>query len=196
MLTNTSKDIFRKLIPIQGDVSEVNLGLSPNDRDTLIANVNVVIHSAATLDFNETLRSTVVTNLLGTRRVIELCQQIRTLAAMVHVSSAYVNSFQLECDEILYPLKVDVKKVTNLVDGLSDDALLDIQKDLLGDHPNTYTFTKHFAEHEVAKFADKFPCGIVRPSMSEYYLYLINYSQFFVIKFTHILNFRILFLLL
>lgn len=161
------------MIPIQGDVSEENLGLSPDDRDTLIANVNVVIHSAATLDFNETLRSTVITNLLGTRRVMELCQQIRNLAAMVHVSSAYVNSFQLECEEVLYPLKVEVKKVTDLVNGLSDDALLDVQKNLLGDHPNTYTFTKHFAEHEVAKYADKFPCGIVRPSMSKRLLLLI-----------------------
>jgi len=39
---------------------------------------------------------------------------------------------------------------------------------LLKDHPNTYTFTKHLAEHEVANVASKFPCGIVRPSMSEY----------------------------
>lgn len=151
---------------MQGDVSEPDLGLSAVDRATLVDNVNVVIHSAATLDFNETLRSTVVTNLLGTRRVMELASQLRNLASVVHVSSAYVNSFELECDEVLYPLKCDVKKVTDLVEGLTDDALLDVQKDLLGDHPNTYTFTKHFAEHEVAKYADRLPCGIVRPSMS------------------------------
>lgn len=160
--------MFRKLVAVQGDVSEPDLGLSPADRATLIDNINVVIHSAATLDFSETLRSTVVTNLLGTRRVMELSNQVRNLAAMVHVSSAYVNSFQLECEEVLYPLKCDAKKVTDLVDGLSDDALLDVQATLLGNHPNTYTFTKHFAEHEVAKYADKFPCGIVRPSMSKF----------------------------
>lgn len=154
---------------MQGDVSEPELGLSPEDRSVLIANVNVVIHSAATLDFNETLRSTVVTNLLGTRRVMELCQKITSLAAMVHVSSAYVNSFNLECEEVLYPLKADVKKIIELVDGLNDNALLDIQEELLGDHPNTYTFTKHFAEYEVANCASKFPCGIVRPSMSMTY---------------------------
>lgn len=39
---------------------------------------------------------------------------------------------------------------------------------LLKDHPNTYTFTKHLAEHEVANVSSKFPCGIVRPSMSEF----------------------------
>lgn len=167
LLKDVSSDIFNKLVAVQGDVSEPELGLSRADRSVLISNVNVVIHSAATLDFSETLRSTVVINLLGTRRVMELCQQITNLAAMVHVSSAYVNAFQLDCEEILYPLKTDVKKVIELVDGLSDDALLDIQADLLGEHPNTYTFTKHFAEYEVAQCADKFPCGIVRPSMSK-----------------------------
>lgn len=170
LLEKSSRDIFLKLSPVQGDVSEENLGLSPADRTTLINNVNVVIHSAATLDFNESLRSTVVTNLLGTRRVMELCQKIKKLDAVTHVSSAYVTSFKLECEEILYPLKENVEKVVELVDTLSDEALATLQPDLLGEHPNTYTFTKHFAEHEVGNCADKFPCGIVRPSMSEYFV--------------------------
>ena len=38
---------------------------------------------------------------------------------------------------------------------------------LLKEHPNTYTFTKHLAEHEVNKCVSLFPCGIVRPSMSK-----------------------------
>lgn len=42
---------------------------------------------------------------------------------------------------------------------------------MLEDHPNTYTFTKHLAEHEVAKCAALFPCSIVRPSMSAYNLF-------------------------
>lgn len=35
---------------------------------------------------------------------------------------------------------------------------------LLKDHPSTYTFTKHLAEHEINKYAAKIPCAIVRPS--------------------------------
>ena len=35
---------------------------------------------------------------------------------------------------------------------------------MLKDHLNAYTFTKYLAEHEVNKYAEKFPCGIVRPS--------------------------------
>lgn len=167
LLETANADIFRKLIPIQGDVSEPNLGISPADRNMLIDQINVIIHSAATLDFHESLKPTVTTNLLGTRRVMELSKQVKNLAAMVHVSSAYVNSFLLETDEILYPAPDDADKVIDLATSLSEDALLELQPSLLKDHPNTYTFTKHLAEHEVNKMADQFPCGIVRPSMSK-----------------------------
>lgn len=167
MLKEASPDVFRKLIPIQGDVSEENLGISDADRQIIIQNVNVVIHSAATLDFHESLRPTVNTNLLGTRRVMVLCSEIRNLAGMVHVSSAYVNSYLVECEEILYPAPENAEKIIKLASELSEEELNAKQASILGEHPNTYTFTKHLAEHEVDKFAARFPCGIVRPSMSK-----------------------------
>lgn len=127
----------------------------------------MVIHSAASLDFNETLRSTVNINLLGTRRILELCKQTKGLKAMVHVSSAYVNSWRPEAEEILYPLASDLaEKVIDMVESLNDGALSEVTPSLLGVHVNTYTFTKHLAEQEVDKYVKLFPCGIVRPSMS------------------------------
>lgn len=168
LLKQQSEDIFKKIVPIEGDVGEEHLGISPENRAILVRNVNVVLHSAATLDFHESLKPTVQVNLLGTRRIMELCAECNDLQAMVHVSSAYVNSFRLEADEILYPAPDDAEKIIKLATTLNEDALLEIQATILKDHPNTYTFTKHLAEHEVAKCASRFPCGIVRPSMSEF----------------------------
>lgn len=167
-MQTSSNDIFRKLIAITGDVSEEHLGISPADRSILIDNVNVVIHSAATLDFNESLKPTVTTNLLGTRRVMQLCNEMKNLKSMVHVSSAYVNSYLVECEEILYPPPDNAEKIIDLATSLTNEALLELQPSLLKEHPNTYTFTKHLAEHEVNKYAATFPCGIVRPSMSKW----------------------------
>jgi fatty acyl-CoA reductase len=164
-LETNSRDAFKKLIPITGDVGEERLGLSDTDRQTLINNVNVVIHSAATLDFQQPLKPTVFINLLGTRRVLELCAEIKNLSSMVHVSSAYVNSYLLKTEEILYPAPEDAEKIINLAQTLNDEALNELTPGILKDHPNTYTFTKHLAEHEVNKYATKFPVGIVRPSM-------------------------------
>lgn len=160
-------EIFNKLVPIQGDVGLEDLGISPADRLTLINNVNVIIHSAATLDFHEPLKPTVQINLLGTRRVTQLAKSVRNLNALVHVSSAYVNAYLVECDEILYSAPANADNIIEMANTLSDEELLAKQPSILGEHPNTYTFTKHLAEHEVAKCADKFPCGIVRPSMSK-----------------------------
>ena len=165
LLEQTSSDIFKKLVAVAGDVGEEKLGLSPEDRKLLTNNINIVIHSAATLDFQASLKPTVLINLLGTRRVMELCQETKNLTAMVHISSAYVNAFLLETEEILYPAPDDAEKVIKLVKDNTEEELDRLTEDLIKDHPNTYTFTKHLAEHEVNKCANKFPCGIVRPSM-------------------------------
>ncbi|CAG9794521.1 unnamed protein product [Diatraea saccharalis] len=158
-------DIFHKLVPVAGDVGEENLGLSPEDKKTLLENVNVVVHSAATLDFQDNLRPTIKINLLGTRRVMELCKEMKNLKVMIHVSSAYVNSYLTEAHEKVYEAPEDAEKIISLVSTLSDEALDEIEPKVLKDHPNTYTFTKHLAEHEVKKCSDLFPCTIVRPTM-------------------------------
>lgn len=167
LLKEQQPEIFNKLIPIQGDVGLDDLGISQADRQTLIDNVNVIIHSAATLDFHEPLKPTVHINLLGTRRITQLAKSVRNLNALVHVSSAYVNAYLVECDEDLYPAPANPENIIEMVNTLSDEELLAKQPSILGEHPNTYTFTKHLAEHEVAKCAALFPCGIVRPSMSK-----------------------------
>ncbi|KAG5682034.1 hypothetical protein PVAND_011426 [Polypedilum vanderplanki] len=165
LLEERSQDVFNKLIPIEGDVGEENLALSASDRQLLIDNVNIVIHSAATLDFQASLKPTVLINLLGTRQIMQLCSQMKSLVAMTHVSSAYVNSFLLETEEILYPAPEDPEKVIELVKNKTESELETLTPGLIKSHPNTYTFTKHLAEHEVNKYAQKFPCAIVRPSM-------------------------------
>jgi fatty acyl-CoA reductase len=159
-------DIFQKLVAVAGDVGEENLGLGPADRRLLIENVDVVFHSAATLDFEATIRPTVTVNLLGTRRVVQLCKDAANLKALVHVSSAYVNSNRKgRVEEVVYPAPENAEKVIDLIASLSDEALTDLTPKLLKDHINPYTFTKALAEHEVANAISEVPSAIVRPSM-------------------------------
>lgn len=156
-------DLFKKLIAVAGDVGEENLGLSSQDRATLINTIEVVFHSAATLDFEADLKTTTNINLLGTRRLVQLCQEIKNFKALVHVSSAYVNSVLHDVDEIVYPAPADVNSFLKLVDTLDDAALIAKTPEILKDHPNPYTFTKHLAEHEVVNGG--LPTTIIRPSM-------------------------------
>lgn len=123
MINERTDKVFSKLIPVIGDVSEESLGISPEDRQTIINNVHVVIHSAASLDFNQPLRTTVNINLLGTRYVMELCEEMKSLQAMVHISSAYVNAYLLETEEKLYPPPMDAEMLIELVEKSTDAEL-------------------------------------------------------------------------
>lgn len=159
------EEAFAKVRAIAGDVSQPDLGISEADRKILTENVNVIIHSAASLDFKETLKPNVDINVLGTRRCLELGKQCTNLNVFVHVSSAYVNSFRKDCKEIIYDLAQDPEHIISLCSSHPESELDEMTPSLLGDHPNTYTFTKQIAEHSVRDYQTKFPCTIVRPSM-------------------------------
>lgn len=72
-------ELLDKIKPIQGDVSEPNIGLSPSDQELLSEKVNIVIHSAATIRFVETLSNALNLNTLGTKRLLELSYRFKNL---------------------------------------------------------------------------------------------------------------------
>ncbi|XP_065215844.1 putative fatty acyl-CoA reductase CG8306 [Planococcus citri] len=157
--------LFDNVVVVAGDVGEENLGLSEGDKANVIENVNMVYHCAATLDFDTDLPTNVNINLLGTKRILELCGQLKNCKGFLHVSSAYVNSDKKEVDEVLYEPPEDTEKVLDLVKSLDMAALDVITKKIIKSHPNSYTFTKSLAEHEVDKANVAFPTAIIRPSM-------------------------------
>lgn len=49
-------DFESKIIPIEGDMMEHELGISEEDRKTLCNEISIVFHSAATVRFDEPMR--------------------------------------------------------------------------------------------------------------------------------------------
>ncbi|XP_073992544.1 putative fatty acyl-CoA reductase CG5065 isoform X2 [Rhodnius prolixus] len=164
-LKKNSKHSLTKVVAIPGDITEPQLGLSPANRDTLIANVSVVFHSAATVKFDEPLNVSVNMNVCGTVKLIELCEAMPKLEAMVHVSTAYCNCDKREINESVYPSPVDAHKVMNVVKVLDEEMLDVITPQILATRPNTYTFTKTLAEQIVYEQSGKLPMAIFRPSI-------------------------------
>lgn len=68
-----------KIIPIQGDITSEELGISEYDQALLCQKVSIVFHSAATVKFDEKLKLSVTINMLGTKRLVELCQRMTRL---------------------------------------------------------------------------------------------------------------------
>lgn len=77
MFSQTKKSSLEKVVVVGADMSAVGLGLSPSDCQTLRDQVSVVFHVAASLNFSSPLPNALNTNVLGTRRIINLCQLMK-----------------------------------------------------------------------------------------------------------------------
>ena len=68
-----------KLVAVAGDCSLLKLGLSAEDEAMLAANVSYIFHAAATVRFDDPLRTAVLLNTRGTREVVELAKKMVNL---------------------------------------------------------------------------------------------------------------------
>lgn len=60
---------------VEGDVSKLDLGLSPENRK-LILDTNIIFHGAATVRFNESIRVAVNINVRGTKQMLLLAKEM------------------------------------------------------------------------------------------------------------------------
>ncbi|CAI5636233.1 unnamed protein product [Oreochromis niloticus] len=87
------------------------------------------------------------------------------LEAFIHISTAYANCNRKHIDEVIYPPPVEPKKLIDSLEWMDDGIVRDITPRLIGDRPNTYTYTKALAEYVVQQEQDKLNIGIIRPSI-------------------------------
>ncbi|XP_026277010.2 putative fatty acyl-CoA reductase CG5065 [Frankliniella occidentalis] len=155
----------RLLVAVSGDVSLPGLGLSAADRALLQDKVAVVFHGAATVRFDEPLKSAITINVRGTRELAELAVGMKRLQAFVHVSTTYCNTDRPEIDEKIYPPHADWAKMIGAMETQDSQHLDILTAKLLDGLPNTYTFTKSLGEHCIYSYRDKIPLVIFRPSI-------------------------------
>ncbi|XP_043522128.1 putative fatty acyl-CoA reductase CG5065 isoform X2 [Frieseomelitta varia] len=157
--------ILSRIHPVEGDVSLPDLGLSSADRTTLIKNVNIVFHVAATVRFNEPLNVAVNTNTKGTARIMELCKELKHLISVVYISTAYSNANILEIEEKVYTTSFKPSTVINMCETGDQKSIDLLEDEILRIYPNMYTFSKNLAEQVISNNADSLPVAIVRPSV-------------------------------
>jgi thioester reductase-like protein len=132
-----------RVVPVAGDLCLPGLGIDPRRRADLAERIDEVIHSAASVSFSLPLDQARAVNVEGTRRVLELGEEIQRrggLRRLAHVSTAYVAGTHR---------------------GLSDEAGLDRGQDF----HNTYERSKWEAERMVRAHAERLPIQVFRPSI-------------------------------
>lgn len=157
---------YHKVSTIHGDLTLKNLGLSTDDRKKLTEEVNVILHGAATVRFDERIDIAIRINVLGTREIIKLAKDTSNLKVVMYVSTAFSNCARIEIEEKIYDMPFNYNDVINKVLAIEDvEELERITPQIILNWPNSYTFTKALAESLVKTEAQGLPFGILRPAV-------------------------------
>jgi len=154
-----------RLEPVNGNILEADFGISDKAKlDEILKSVDVVFHLAGTVKLDQDIKTSLLVNVVGLQKTINMCKKMPNLQAFVYVSSIYANSTGSYIEERIYPSKVEPQKILNLLEWMEDDWLDLATKKLIEDKPNTFTYTKWIAESLLEREASEMPVVILRPS--------------------------------
>ncbi|XP_047364207.1 fatty acyl-CoA reductase wat-like isoform X1 [Vespa velutina] len=162
-LREEQKDVEKKIVLIESDMNELNLGMSERDSER-IKDTEVIFHCAASVRFNETLRFIINVNVRATRDLLLLAREMPNLKVFTYVSTAYSQCIYERIEEKFYIPPFKTEDIIKLTEILNDDQLNFITPELLGKCPNTYTYSKAICEDTVRQYSRGLPTCIVRPS--------------------------------
>lgn len=160
-------EMMKKIYPVWGEITVPNLGLSDEHFRRVIETTEVVFHLAASLKLEATLRPNIQTNLTATKYVLDVAKRMKRLVQMIHTSTAFCNVEHEVMEEKVYDYPHRPEDLIRCAEWMTDDMMAMAEKEILGVHPNTYTYTKRLAEILVRDEFDKgvLPVCIVRPSI-------------------------------
>ncbi|GMR60419.1 hypothetical protein PMAYCL1PPCAC_30614, partial [Pristionchus mayeri] len=155
-----------KVTPVEGDITIDDMGLSEENLKRVLEETSVVIHCAATVRFNDTLKSAIELNIKGVNRMIKMCKRMPKLDCLLHCSTAYVNvDKEGDIEEKQYPVVCDPYKLMDAQSWMTEEMLEGVANSMFKKYFNTYCFTKHVAEELVRLECQDLPTLIFRPSI-------------------------------
>ncbi|XP_031825904.1 putative fatty acyl-CoA reductase CG5065 [Nomia melanderi] len=158
-------ELRKSVTVVNGDVSMLGMGLSPEDRKMLCEKIDIVYHGAATVRFDELLKKAVLLNTRGTKQMLELAKEMKHLKLFAHISTAYCHLEEKILREKSYPPPADPHKIIKCIEWMDDEVVEAMTDKILGDIPNTYAFTKALSEGLIEEAMPHIPVILLRPSV-------------------------------
>uniref|UniRef100_A0A2A4JYT4 Fatty acyl-CoA reductase n=1 Tax=Heliothis virescens TaxID=7102 RepID=A0A2A4JYT4_HELVI len=166
-LRSKKPDFMDKIVPVEGDIAELGLGINEKVYSEMTEEVNVIFHMAATVNFDEPLQQAGLINVRGTWEVMELGRRCKNLKLLNHISTAFAHATEsriaTDVEEKFYPSPVDPQIFLQMIESMDESRINDITPGLLKDWPNTYTFTKAITEELVRTTSGDLPICVVKP---------------------------------
>lgn len=173
-------------MPIEGDITEPNLGINEKSRKLLMEKINIVFHSAASVRFDDPLKKAILINTRAPRDLANLALEMKNIKVFVHISTSYCNVNRSVIDEEIYPPHTDWQEAIQIAEELDGRDLDVLTAKFIDPLPNTYTFTKQLGEHAINDICGgRIPTVIFRPTIGNnsgdsFYLKHILFTKFFV----------------
>ncbi|KAH0668192.1 hypothetical protein KY285_029398 [Solanum tuberosum] len=80
-----------KVLPISGDISKKNMGIKNSQlREHMFKEIDIIINSAATTNFDERYDIAMNINVVGAKNVLKFAKSCKKVKMLLHVSTAYV----------------------------------------------------------------------------------------------------------
>jgi len=160
------KGFESKVIAVPADLAQPSMGITDEEKlAEMRAHVSVILHCAATVNFNEKLDLSLATNVSSVLNLLAFARTLKSLDAFVHVSTAYAHCDRQHIEEKFYDPTIDPQALIAAVKSMSPELIASVTKALVAKRPNTYTLTKSLAEAVICSEGADLPVAVVRPSI-------------------------------
>ncbi|KAL3271479.1 hypothetical protein HHI36_021964 [Cryptolaemus montrouzieri] len=158
-------NFLQKVQLVNGDCLKPDVGLSPESKKMIMDEVTTIFHVAATVRFDQHLRSATYINVRSVRDLLRMAKQMPQLKGFLHVSTAYSQCPKDDIMEQFYSPPITGEHLLNVVESLKDETITKITPILLGNWPNSYVFTKAIAESVIEEEGRGLPVAMIRPAI-------------------------------
>ncbi|MCL7040794.1 hypothetical protein MKW94_021623 [Papaver nudicaule] len=184
--------ISKKVTPIFGDISLVNLGIEDFVlKEKMHKELDIVANFAETTSFDERYDVALDVNTMGAKHVLDFTEKCENLEMILHLSTAYIYTGQIPGIILEKPFDISetMKETSKFLDIEEERKLvqerlnelkaaqvskkqettamkeLGLERAKLYGWPNTYVFTKAMGEMILNRFKRSFPVVIARPTL-------------------------------
>jgi Putative dehydrogenase domain of multifunctional non-ribosomal peptide synthetases and related enzymes len=108
-----------KMVAVTGDCLKPGVGINSEDRQTLVDNIHVVFHCAATVRFDAHLKVAVSINLRATKALLEMAKEMKQLKvsfwgavfqSLPIVSKVFSNKISVPLTELIVSLQIFISE--------------------------------------------------------------------------------------
>ncbi|KMQ82297.1 fatty acyl- reductase, partial [Lasius niger] len=100
-----------------------DLELSENDKNMLMREVSIVFHLAATVRFDEDIKTSAAINVIATNVILNIAKHMPNLKSFIHVSTVYANSHVKCIKECVYTYPIDYRELITLTRTLPESTI-------------------------------------------------------------------------